>query len=678
MPDPARAPAPPRRRFGPASLRQWGEAVGLAASLAGAGGLAYFGDELTGWQRVAGWSLFGLALAYLLRAGWVRLFGPVLFYDLVRTARRARTYVTRCAYLVLLLFFLWSVVGSQMERHAYRPSGDPERVKEMAALAEAFFGTFMGVQFGLALFLTPAYVASAVTEEKERKTLEFLLATDLDSREIVLGKLVARVGQLTLLLLAGLPVLSAVQFLGGVDPDLVLAGFAATALTVAGLAGVSILASVHARRSRDAILLAYLAAGLYVALCFLGTFLIETRYFSGIDLIPGVLTPDDCIRAFQAGNPGYALYRVFSATAGPVREAIPGTLRDYAIFYALVTGVTVTLAVRRLRPVALREAGGRTGDAKDRRRAAKPVGDRPMVWKEMHHGGRSRPRWRARLMVGAFVALSFLPAAFMLFDYGWFGGPRRSYTDLAGAFNTYVRVVATAVACLACLLGAAVRGSVAVRVERDKDTLDALLTSPLGSREILFGKWVGCLWGLRWPATWLGCVYLLGLLTGGLSLFAVPPLAAAVFVYCGTLAAVGLWFSVVCRTTVRATVAAVFTALGLSVGHLLLWVCCVPFGGFGGGGEAIFKFQLGVMPPAVLGGILPFDAVRSDFMDPHEQGEMLAYALVGTVCWAVLGVVAWAALCDRFEVLTNRQDVVLPDGHPPGPSKPAPPRPAGA
>ena len=32
--------------------------------------------------------------------------------------------------------------------------------------------------------LTPAYVAGAISEEKDRKTLEFLLATDLRNREI--------------------------------------------------------------------------------------------------------------------------------------------------------------------------------------------------------------------------------------------------------------------------------------------------------------------------------------------------------------------------------------------------------------------------------------------------------------------------------------------------------------
>jgi hypothetical protein len=78
----------------------------VAAVLAGALAIAWYGGDLSGWQRVAGWSVLGLGLAYLMRSGLVRLFGPVLFYDLVRNARRTRTYVLRCSYLALLLLFL--------------------------------------------------------------------------------------------------------------------------------------------------------------------------------------------------------------------------------------------------------------------------------------------------------------------------------------------------------------------------------------------------------------------------------------------------------------------------------------------------------------------------------------------------------------------------------------------
>src|SRR5262249_15196445 len=147
--------------------------------------------------------------------------------------------------------------------------------RQMSRFAEAFFLTFMSVQFAAVLLLTPAYTTSAIAEEKDRQTLEFLLATDLRNREIVLGKLAARLANLVLFVLTGLPVLSLTQFWGGVDPDLVLVGFAATGLTLVGLAGLSILLSVYARKPRDAIVLTYLAAMAYLGLSTVGLVLLS-------------------------------------------------------------------------------------------------------------------------------------------------------------------------------------------------------------------------------------------------------------------------------------------------------------------------------------------------------------------------------------------------------------------
>jgi ABC-type Na+ efflux pump permease subunit len=65
----------------------------------------------------------------------------------------------------------------------------------------------MAIQVAAVFWLTPAYLASAIVQEKERRTIEFLLITDLSSREIVLGLAFSRLALLALVLLAGLPIL---------------------------------------------------------------------------------------------------------------------------------------------------------------------------------------------------------------------------------------------------------------------------------------------------------------------------------------------------------------------------------------------------------------------------------------------------------------------------------------
>jgi len=57
--------------------------------------------------------------------------------------------------------------------------------------AEAFSLTFFIVQLTLSLLLTPIFVAGAVFEERDTRSGEVLLTTDLTRREIFYGKFLA-------------------------------------------------------------------------------------------------------------------------------------------------------------------------------------------------------------------------------------------------------------------------------------------------------------------------------------------------------------------------------------------------------------------------------------------------------------------------------------------------------
>src|SRR5262249_47251743 len=133
-------------------------------------------------------------------------FSPVLIYNLIRTGRRGRYVLLRCLYALVLLVILGSVyvqnsasnirplpnyrlrVGSSfyvagsttymLGSTTFEDYGAARRA-ELARFAEAFFSTFILVQLLAVVVLTPAYTAGTIAEEKDRKTLEFLLATDL-------------------------------------------------------------------------------------------------------------------------------------------------------------------------------------------------------------------------------------------------------------------------------------------------------------------------------------------------------------------------------------------------------------------------------------------------------------------------------------------------------------------
>src|SRR3954452_10256340 len=247
--------------------RKWPLRVAVGLWLAAGVGAWFAAADLERPAQVILAGLWVVGLGLLLRQFLRSLLGPVLAYDVLRVGRRPRQIWFRLAYAILLaILFTW-VYFTWYEMARYRGAGQI-RPKDLSRLAETFFSVYMVVQFILVCILTPAAVAGAIAEEKERRTLEFLLATDLRDREILFGKLAARVGSLLLFLLAGLPILGLMQFFGGIDPDLVLAGFAATFATVLPLASVGIAASVMSRKVRDAIALTYLVAIVYILLSF--------------------------------------------------------------------------------------------------------------------------------------------------------------------------------------------------------------------------------------------------------------------------------------------------------------------------------------------------------------------------------------------------------------------------
>jgi ABC-type transport system involved in multi-copper enzyme maturation permease subunit len=680
MIDPAPSPSPGLlRRLGWSnSRRSWLERLAAACVLIVVGAFAWFHAALPPGLLAAVGLLAGLALAVLFRRGWLRLFGPVLFYDLVRSARRRRVHVLRVVYAGGLLTILSFIAFAASEGHSryYRPT-----VHDQAEIANMFFGLFMGTQFAAVVLLTPGYVAGAVAEEKERRTLEFVLATDLRNREVVLSKLAARTLNLTLFLLTGLPVFSALQFLGGIQPEWLLAGFAATGLTLVSLAAASILASVLCRRARDAILGTYVLAAGYFAVSLAAFGLIRSPWLAwvataGVTLAGTTVTPTDAVDALGAGNPVVALIHVFGG--GLTAGGLAAVLRDYALFHGLTALACTVLAVRLLRPVALRQLFG--GPGRGRSAGSRPpVGREPMVWKEVVFESYRQRRLLARLAVVALVLLSFLPAGLMTVELldqlvggraqsnPW-SNMRMAAQDRTGfllriyaeEMNAWVRGVGATVAALA-LVGVAVRAAASVGGERDRQTLDSLLTSPLTTRELLLGKWLGALLGWRAAWLWLLLIWAAGLAAEGLHPLAVALLVPAWFAYAALMASIGLWFSVVCRTAQRATVATLGTVFVVLGGHwlLLLFGCVIPLslsGGSPGRLEGLYAFWTGLTPPAVLGVV----SFRSLEPYPHSgyRDEFLPFFTLGSICGvggAILaaGLIWWAAL-QRFARTTGR------------------------
>ena len=244
--------------------------------------------------------------------------------------------------------------------------------------------------------------------------------------------------------------------------------------------------------------------------------------------------------------------------------------------------------------------------------------------------------------------------------------------DLAGSINLWVRIVGTVVASLT-LLGVAVRAASSVSGERDRQTLDNLLTTPLKSNDLLWAKWLGSLWSVRWAGLWLGVVWSIGILAGGLFPGTVPWLLLAWTIYAGFLAVVGLWFSVVCRTSLRATIWTLLTVAGLGVGHWYLWlVVCLPLGDDSNPTvQTLAHFQMyGLTPPLALAWLAFRDGDISllgrnsinwlEWFGRSEDLQAFEAIILGLVFWALAGLLLWWRLSRRFRRATGRVPLVRP------------------
>ncbi|HPP52476.1 MAG TPA: ABC transporter permease [Thermoguttaceae bacterium] len=139
------------------------------------------------------------------------LIGPVLTREMAVAPRRARNYGTRSGYVGGLLGVAataWLVLaGAQLIRNP----GD------MARFGAIVFQLLAVLQLVLAVFFSGLMSATAVAQEKDRRTLELLLLTRLANHELVLGKLLASVLNVLVLLAAGLPIFLLMGLWGGVS-----------------------------------------------------------------------------------------------------------------------------------------------------------------------------------------------------------------------------------------------------------------------------------------------------------------------------------------------------------------------------------------------------------------------------------------------------------------------------
>lgn len=573
--------------------------------------------------------------------------GPVFTFEMLRVARRPRFYFLRAAYALILLLVLaenyygWTAIyGADLSN------------TQVARFAENTFYSFAVCQTAVLLALVPSLVAGCVAEEKQRRTLHYLLASDLSGPEIVLGKLAARLGLVITYLLVGLPVLGLLSMLGGVDPRLVLIVFGACFSTTFALASLSILFSVLARRPRDAVFAAYAVEGLWLVAPF------------ALRGLPAWLSPSLAVihDLVSATNP-IVVARDFLWTRllGGTFLIAPALLTMIAYQSALGLLFAI-LAAWRLRPVFRRQEGGPAhsffrrspAPARPRRRLIpRPeCGDDPMRWKELwtsRSGGITRFIGAAASLLLAFFVLYSTAQAIWMMRVA--GGLDRLNQFLAGMIATL-----SIIPCLVALVTAA--GSVTSEIEGD--TWVSLTSTTLEPREVLRAKLLASVWRARGGLLLIGILWLVGLYRGVIGWPVVLLSALALGVFVVACASLGLLLSLSLPSSHRAQVFGVALLLLLNIaGQASL--------------SAFYRFPPGLYPlcfPIAVNRIqsywgpiywiwehrTPFIGGRGyGYFSEHDTPTIhLAMILLTVVSYAVGAYVCWRLALRRFDTVAGR------------------------
>ncbi|GAA4425960.1 ABC transporter permease [Bremerella cremea] len=176
------------------------------------------------------------------------LENPVLQRELLVNLRTVRAFLLLLAYQILLaaiVYFAWP----QVERLDL--SSDQEAARRL-------FDLFFLGQFVLASLMAPSFASGTLTGEKERKTYEMLLASPLKPGAIVIGKLFASLAHLALLIFTSLPIVMLCLPLGGVSLYELLAAYAILMVAVATFGMISVACSSFFQRTSASLVVSYL------------------------------------------------------------------------------------------------------------------------------------------------------------------------------------------------------------------------------------------------------------------------------------------------------------------------------------------------------------------------------------------------------------------------------------
>jgi ABC-type transport system involved in multi-copper enzyme maturation permease subunit len=421
------------------------------------------------------------------------LIGPIFTRELVTAPRRSQHFLYRGVYGGALLIAICTAFlvfyGTQISY----------TISDTARFASILFLILSPLQLALITFLAAMRAASGVSLEKDKRTLILLLMTQLSNHELVLGKLLASLLDVLVMLATALPIFMLLTLFGGISPAQVARVFAVTLATVLAAGSVGSTVALAREKTFQSLAMTALIVVIWIGAWETLAILPSAAQIAGFPLA----------KIAAAASP----IRAILTAAHPFRDTLPFWAADTSfVVVALVMAALVNgLAIWRLRvwnpgrelmqrsedqespdaadepPRAMDIEAARAGHVDARVRKvdsnSRQVWDNPVLWREMCTWAYGRKV----LVIKAVYWLLFVMAALGVY------GTIQSGTAYLRASETILPAAATPLApfFLVSLVIVNALAVTSITSERDGGSLDLLLVTDLTPRELLLGKMLG-------------------------------------------------------------------------------------------------------------------------------------------------------------------------------------------
>lgn len=588
--------------------------------------------------------------------------GPVFARELVTAPRSWRLFAVRAVYVAALFLLVCTTFL------AFHFSQQRLTLGDYARYGTFLFQLLARLQLVVLTFFAALSAAAAVAHEKDRRTLELLLLTRLNNSELVLGKLLASILRVLMVLAAAFPLFMLIALFGGISVGQIARVFAVTLATVLAAGSLGGLVALWREKTFQTLALTAMAlAGWFAAgeIIAAGAFGASWRGATSLQWAE-TLTPWRAVLAATRAN----------YDTGGVSGLLRSSVNGYVLFGVALTAALNGLAVWRVRiwnPTRAQRitatdekegtifagrqgtiiAGAQSIPATRVARASRQVWDNPILWREIRTWAYGT---RILLIRVAYLAMFALAAV----------AAYRAVGAASFAHRAEITAPLTLLAVLSLVLINA-QSVTSITSERDARALDLLLVTDLTPKEIIFGKLAGALYNAKeMVALPLAlCIYLgwTGAI-GGENLIYV----------CGGLLILVVFVTMLgvhCGMTYGSSLAAITVSLGtvffLFVG---VWVCMQIMSAFRGdfyrqlpvfwlinlvGGIALYM-ALGMRNPSTALGIATFLAPFATFysITSFELGDTLGVFITISITYGFATLAMLVPALFEFDIATGR------------------------